>query len=303
MQTEIRSYTSLDDQKGGGLRESFQLLRKSFQSSRHLSDDVAHHLQVCRDAEALVISQTGAPLENLDVLELGPGQLPRQTAYFALKNRVTAIDLDVIPEGFSSYLQLLRQNGPKRLIKTLARKLLGYDRRFRAELRRQLHVDRLPRATILQMDATRTTFPDNSFDFTYSFDTFEHFPDPTAVLRELHRILRPAGRVLTVIHPWTCDTGSHDMRLYLPGRADLPYWPHLRPTTRDQIQSFAYLNRLTLAQWRETFLSIFPNSTFTPWRWDPQAVSALAQARAAGELTEYSDDELLTDRLVVVSQK
>jgi SAM-dependent methyltransferase len=216
MAEEIRSYTSLNETGAGSLRESFQLLRKSLQSSKNMADEVAHVLAVCRDAEALVIQQTDRPIANLDVLELGPGQLPRQTAYFALKNRVTAIDLDVIPRSLGSYLQLLRQNGPKRLLKTLGRKLLGHDRRFRSELRRQLHINALPRATLLQMDATKMSFPVGSFDFAYSFDTFEHFPDPAAVLRELHRVLRPSGRVLTVLHPWTADTGCHDMRFISP---------------------------------------------------------------------------------------
>ena len=301
MQPEIRSYTSLQGPQSGRLRETIQLLRKSLQANRHMPEDVAHVLKVCRDAEALVVAQTGRPIENLDALELGPGQLPRQTAYFAQRNRVTAIDLDVIPTSFSSYFQLWRQNGFKRLAKTLGRKLLGHDRRFYAELRRQLNLEKLPSATLLRMDATKTTFPDATFDFAYSFDTFEHFPDPAAVLRELHRILRPAGRVLTVLHPWTSDTGSHDMRLYLPGRANLPHWPHLRPATRDQVQSFAYLNRLTLEQWRETFGAIFPNSVFTSWHLDDQAPEALQQARATGELSEFTDEELLTDRLVVVS--
>src|SRR5204862_827468 len=102
MPTEIRSYTSVA--RRGTIREALQLFRKSLQSNRNMADEVAHVLKVCRDAEALVIDQTHAPIENLDVLELGPGQLPRQTAYFAHKNRVTAIDLDVIPAGFPSYL-------------------------------------------------------------------------------------------------------------------------------------------------------------------------------------------------------
>ena len=216
---------------------------------------------------------------------------------------MTAIDLDVIPTGVQSYFQLLRQNGAKRLIKTLGRKLIGHDRGFREELRRQLRVNTLPGATLLQMDATKMSFPDGLFDFAYSFDTFEHFPDPAAVLRELDRVLRPQGRLLTVLHPWAADTGCHDMRLYLPGRGGLPYWPHLRADHRERVQSFAYLNRLTLSQWRETFLSIFPNSTFTAWQWDKQAPAALAQVRAQGALADYADDDLLTDRLVVVSVK
>src|SRR5438093_2947590 len=160
---------------------------------------------------------------------------------------------------------------------------------------RQLSVDRLPRVRLLQMDATRMDFPPGSFDFVYSYDVFEHFPDPAAVLAQIRSVLRPGGVCLTIIHPYTCDTGCHDMRLYLPGRAELPHWPHLRPQTREQVQSFAYLNKLTLRQWHE----LFNGASFTNWKLDDGTEQALAEARSRGELAEYSDDDLLTDRLVV----
>jgi hypothetical protein len=93
------------------------------------------------------------------------------------------------------------------------------------------------------------------------------------------------------------------MRLYLRGRGGLPYWPHLRKESRGKVESFAYLNRLTLAQWREIFESEMPGAKFTEWRLDEGAAKALADIRSRGELGEYSDEDLLTDRLVVVWEK
>jgi ubiquinone/menaquinone biosynthesis C-methylase UbiE len=45
------------------------------------------------------------------------------------------------------------------------------------------------------MDAERLEFPDQSFDAVLSLYAFFHFPDPLAAIREMHRVLCPAGRI------------------------------------------------------------------------------------------------------------
>jgi len=305
MPSEIRSYTSLRDSGVGRLDEFGQLFKKAMRGDRMVEYEVRWILDLIRRAEALVVERTGTPIENLQALEIGPGQIARQTAYFAMRNEVTVIDLDVAPHGLNlpAYWRLWRRNGTKRLLKTLARKLLRVDAHFNAQMRRQLGVARLPNARVLQMDAMQMSFPEDSFDFVYSFDTFEHLSDPLAVLREVRRVLRQGGRCLTVLHPYTCDTGCHDMRLFMPGRANLPMWPHLRPESKEKVGSFVYLNRWTLAQWHDAFAQVFPNTSFDHWQLDEGTREALAQIRAAGELANYSDEDLLTDRLVAVSTK
>ncbi|MCP4002900.1 MAG: hypothetical protein GY725_01765 [bacterium] len=69
----------------------------------------------------------GRPLRDLDILEIGPGQTLERSAYLGLKNRVTGIDLDVIPHGldFAGYARVIRRNGLGRLLKTLGRRALG----------------------------------------------------------------------------------------------------------------------------------------------------------------------------------
>ena len=47
--------------------------------------------------------------------------------------------------------------------------------------------------TVLEMDATRLLFPDASFDLVFSFNVFEHLPDPSATFSEIVRVLRPGG--------------------------------------------------------------------------------------------------------------
>src|SRR5947209_3122837 len=114
-----RSYTSVSST--GFFFEFRQLLRRSRASSEHIEQDVKRILDTIRTAEKFLFDQTGFIVENKKILEIGPGQIPRQLAYFAARNDANAIDLDVIPTGFdpAAYFRLLKQNGPKRLLKTL----------------------------------------------------------------------------------------------------------------------------------------------------------------------------------------
>ncbi len=48
-------------------------------------------------------------------------------------------------------------------------------------------------ASLLQMDIKELAFPDNTFDFAFSFNSFEHFPNPRLALNEAIRVIRPGG--------------------------------------------------------------------------------------------------------------
>jgi SAM-dependent methyltransferase len=52
------------------------------------------------------------------------------------------------------------------------------------------------RARFQVMDYGRLRFPDGHFDGAYTMETMVHAPDPTAVLDELHRVLKPGGRLV-----------------------------------------------------------------------------------------------------------
>lgn len=68
-------------------------------------------------------------------------------------------------------------------------------------------------AAFAGMDAGRLGFAAESFDFVYSFNSFEHFPDPEIVLQEALRVLRPGGLLYLEFGPlWLSPRGAHQFQ-------------------------------------------------------------------------------------------
>jgi phosphatidylethanolamine/phosphatidyl-N-methylethanolamine N-methyltransferase len=53
---------------------------------------------------------------------------------------------------------------------------------------------------VIEMDATKMTFADNSYDVVYAPYVISVVPDPVAVAREMYRVCRPGGRVVILNH-------------------------------------------------------------------------------------------------------
>jgi len=53
---------------------------------------------------------------------------------------------------------------------------------------------------LLQMDASRLTFEDGSFDIVYAPYLISVVPDPVQVAREMRRVCRPGGRIIFLNH-------------------------------------------------------------------------------------------------------
>jgi ubiquinone/menaquinone biosynthesis C-methylase UbiE len=45
------------------------------------------------------------------------------------------------------------------------------------------------------VNAMAIAFPDNTFDIVYASNLLHHIPDPVLVLREIHRVLKPGGKI------------------------------------------------------------------------------------------------------------
>ena len=275
--------------------------------SRDIPSNVANILADLHAIEVRTEETLGIDLSGLRMLDVGAGQLFLQSSYFSLRNSVVGIDLDVVARGFDArlYFDVMRENGAKRFAKTVGRKLMLVDRRYRTEMIRQLGVERLPVPELRQMDATAMVFAESSFDFVYSIVVFQHLPDPGRALDEMLRVLRPGGGVYIELTLFTGPTGSLDVRVLAGGRAELQNWAHLQPSTYDEIRPNAYVSRLRLDDWRDLFETRMPGVSITPVR-QSDAESLEQEARsswARGELTNYTLDDLLTNKLIVLWRK
>ncbi|MHB8473040.1 MAG: class I SAM-dependent methyltransferase [Gammaproteobacteria bacterium] len=65
--------------------------------------------------------------------------------------------------------------------------------------RQALDVFGLP-GTLQAMSATATQFPDSTFDVVYSFGVLHHIPDVNKAILDIHRILKPGGKLLFMVY-------------------------------------------------------------------------------------------------------
>lgn len=299
MTRPMRTYSGAS--VGGIARQVVHALR----GRQDLAAHVAFVHARLRKHEAAIAEALGRPVRGLDVLEIGPGQTLTQSSYFARHNRVTAMDLDVIPLGFdpAGYLAMLRQNGFARVAKTLGRKLLGVDRARDRLWCAELGVTKLPRPRLVQGDVARDTPAAASVDLVMSWSAFEHIPDPEPAIRNAVHALRPGGVLFVGIHLYTSNTGHHDLRAFTGSEESLPLWGHLRAGERDRIHPSSYLNGWRLAQWRALFARLTPGARefLEPDGDTPLRRKMTPELRR--ELADYADDELYTDDAFYVWRK
>lgn len=92
---------------------------------------------------------------------------------------------------------------------------------------------------LIQMDAGEMKFEDESFDFIFSFDTFEHFSQPEKVLQEIIRVLKTDGYLYLQFEPlYMAPFGEHAYR-----SITVPYCQFLFP--KNAINEFAIKKGLT----------------------------------------------------------
>jgi SAM-dependent methyltransferase len=300
----MRSYSSESLGFLGFLRETTSLYH--LHSKSNISERVRVCIEDARRVEDCVRERFGLQLRGLDLLEIGPGQFLTQLTYFAIRNRVVGVDLDLIIRGFKplGYAAMLKTNGARRALKTIGRKLMGIDRRYASELLRQLELERLPKVALFPMDVCEMSFARGSFDFVYSRAVLHHLPDPASALDGIVRVLRPGGVAYVSVHPFTSQTGCLDPRIYTDRRDEVLGWPHLRPRLQGTINApNVFLNRLRLSDWSKLFALKMPGVEHIVARSDNSVLEAAKSLQSRGELLEYSIEELTAGEVAAVWQK
>jgi phosphatidylethanolamine/phosphatidyl-N-methylethanolamine N-methyltransferase len=66
--------------------------------------------------------------------------------------------------------------------------------------RERVKRERLRNVRLLEMDAASLTFADDSFDIVYAPYLVSVVPDPVKVVREMHRVTKPGGKIIVLNH-------------------------------------------------------------------------------------------------------
>jgi SAM-dependent methyltransferase len=299
MQNFNKSYASF------GIIRSFRQIRQAFDDRRNATRNMELLLDLVHKQEQRIANCLEAPVENLRILEIGPGQGMERARYFGLKNEVLALDLDVIPTGtnLGDYIRVLKENGPGRFMKTVGRKLIVSKSNDRAWLK-AAGVKHMKFPHILYGDICQQAPEINAFDLIMSWSVFEHLPDPEAALNNIIQALKPGGVVYVSLHLFTAYNGHHDIRAFTGFGNELPLWGHLRQATRHQFEPSSILNEWRLDQWRALFNRVTPGyaefleSYEVPEKYAPQITGELRS-----ELSDYTDEELFTVDAVYLWKK
>lgn len=138
------------------------------------------------------------------------------------------------------------------------------------------------RAEFLVADVLQTPFPDEQFDFIWSMESGEHYPDKGQFFQESYRLLKPGGRLLmatwchrptnSLAGPLTESEQAHLDWLYrlyhLPYVLSVPDYAHLAQQSGFQ--------QLRTADWSEAVAPFWDDVIGSALNWE--AIAGLLQA-------------------------
>jgi SAM-dependent methyltransferase len=239
------------------------------------------------------------------VLDLGCGQrYPFALQLAAAGATTTALDVNHVAPGraTAAFLQTLRQNGPKRAVKSTVRRTM-FDGRYYGALERAAGIPLRGYASRIQFvvaDPTAATYPlpPASLDLIVSNAVLEHVQDVPRLAVEVARLLAPGGLFYAVIHNYYSLSGGHNLEWAYPDQHPshrVPPWDHLR---ENRYPTWVHLNRFTPEQYRETFDAVLDVVHFQGIGLDhdpdtPEGESLLTP-ELARELSQHPRERLLT---------
>jgi phosphatidylethanolamine/phosphatidyl-N-methylethanolamine N-methyltransferase len=80
--------------------------------------------------------------------------------------------------------------------------VIGVDlsRKMLQEAQKRVRQYGMSHTSLLEMDAGRLAFPDNTFDFVIAAFVISVVPDPIRVIAEMKRVSKPAGQIVLINH-------------------------------------------------------------------------------------------------------
>jgi hypothetical protein len=262
--------------------------------------EIEEYAQLYRDA-------TGRDLRHACILEIGYGARPlRLMALQSLGYNAKGIDLDRPALGtIRDFVEIYRCNGSRRLIKSVVRHLLfdRYERRaLDAALRLRGSRLRIDRNGFLVGDVANYPFDDESIDFVFSEDVFEHIP-PSGIdqlCRRLRQALAPEGLALITPAIYSGISGGHLVEWYphtLPQerRRSTEPWEHLR---KRRVVPDCYLNELRINDYTAMFSAHFCLMQIIDR--DKGIGREFLTEEIRAELSSFNLDELLCNRVTFV---
>ncbi len=281
------------------MRELYALYVFSSRNLERRANDIASST---RTSVAMLEEFSQRKIQGTKVLEIGPGQTKPFLYALGRTNEYIAIDLEIPParSSLAEFVRIFKENGVLRFVKSLGRHVLGIDAALERALSKEF--GGTPRGRFVQGDASAPVFEPESFDHVVSTSVFEHLPDPAAVMRQVSRILKPGGTVLTVTHLYTSLTGAHDPRVFVDFEA-LPPWAHLNPREKHKVNSNSYLNKLRIADYREIFAANWPGCSHELTGGHTVLKRRLLDQLPASVKSAYTEEELLSDVLISLWKK
>ena len=246
------------------VREHLAFLKMRLDTAKRGLEEARKMVAVSDHYQDLYARYTGKNLKGGRILEVGYGQRPWRLMILAsLGYRARGIDLDkpLLKPSIAGLIEVARQNGATRAIKTAVRQLL-FDRGERdsiaAALKERGATLRYDDGIFLVGNAVTFDFEPGSLDFVYSEDVFEHIAadDLDRLCEKMATWLSADG--LAVITPCVFASlpGGHLAEWFPFTLKDQGYarrsqpWDHLRDR---EVRADCYLNELKLADYRAIF--------------------------------------------------
>lgn len=272
-----------------GIKDLYRLFKRNiFSTTDKARKDYQNYLKIKENMEDFFKTD----LNNKLILDIGCGQRFPYTYLFSKNNRVIGIDLDVIliEHGYKNYISIIKENGVNRFFKTFVRSLL-FDRAYFDTLSKLNNQSKIQNFSLLNMNAEKLEFPDNTFDFVISINSFEHLKDVEKSVKELKRVLKKGGGFYISIDLFTKFYGGHKMDPKNP-------WVHLWDKS---FNPNVFLNKLELDDYKKIFNNYFEKLEFIYT--ESKEAKKLLTPEKRKKLKDYSEIELIMNPLIVIGEK